>query len=112
MENLIFVFLSAFIVYSLVQISILLQQFFVKDAYCIRSFVVIALSGEMKNIEFMIRKYMLKYSLDNKTQVMFIDVGLDSQSRFICEKFCKNHSGVFFCRNSQVYSILESALKI
>lgn len=112
MENVIFIILSVFIIYCLVQISVLLQQFLVKDAHSVRSLVVVALSGKMEDVEFVVRKYLLKYRVDRKTQIVLVDMGLDDQTRNICERFCRTHSGIIFCSNSQLNSILEANLMV
>ena len=110
MESLIFLCLSVFIIYSLVQISILLQQFLVRDSSKVNSYVIVALAGKIPDMEFVARKYMLKYRLDSKMQIVFIDIGLDSESRTICEKFCKTHSGVVFCSDGSIYKNLKRRL--
>lgn len=110
MESLLFLCLAVFIIYILIQISIFLQQFLVRDASSLSSYVVVALSGKIPDMEFVARKYMLKYRLDSKTQVVFIDVGLDSKTKMICEKFCKDHSGVVFCRNKLLYKHLKESI--
>lgn len=108
MENLIFLILSVFIIYSLVQISILLRQFLVKEASSVQCFVVVALSGKMEDAEFVARKYLLKYCVGRKTQVILLDMGLENQAKMICERFCRTHSGIMFCPSGQLNSILQA----
>ena len=92
----------------------LLQQFLVKDSRSVRSLVVVALSGKMEDVEFVVRKCILKYKyrLDRGTQIVLVDMGLDEQARFVCERFCRTHSGLIFCLSSQLNSILESNLMV
>lgn len=112
MENLIFLCLSVFIIYSLVQISCLLQQFLVSEAQSVRSFLVVALSGKMDDVEVVARKYMLKCKFDKQMQLVLVDVGLDDKARKICERFCQTHSEIIFCLNNQLSSILQSTFYV
>ncbi len=110
MGSLFFVILIVVIICCLIQILRIMQKFLVSESSSVKSFVVVVLSGKIDDIEFVARKYMLKYYLANNMQVVFVDCGLDEVSRVVCEKFCSNRSGIELCPKNQIYSYLKGTI--
>lgn len=75
------------------------------------SFKIIVLKGEIKDIEFLIRKQLFKNKfLKDETDLIFLDAGLDKKTKEILLKLCQTYN-FKVCEKKNVYTILQSEIK-
>ena len=77
----------------------------------IDSLVLILVSGHIEDIELLGRKYIAKYKVIGcfeKVRMVFLDVGLDEETRSLCERFCKSNDSFTLCDKKQFYEMLQS----
>ena len=72
---------------------------------------IISLKGHLEDVEFLIRKQMFKNkNLKNKPDLIFLDLGLDSETKKILLKFCQAHN-FKLCEKNEVYDLLKNKIK-
>ncbi len=74
-------------------------------------FVLIPISGHLEDVEFLIRKHLLKNKNINQYEdVIFLDVGLDGETKKILNKIYKSYNFTL-CENNEVYDILRNKIE-
>lgn len=72
---------------------------------------IIGLKGHLKDIEFLLRNQIFKEkNLKNKTNLIFLDLGLDQETKKIVLNFCKTYN-FKICEKKQVYALLKNKIK-
>lgn len=64
--------------------------------------IIIPVYGHCENLEFIVRKIMVKYSWTQKsrrTKIIFINNGADRETLEICERFARSGRGTFVLKN-------------
>ena len=82
-----------------------------KDFKNCYNFKIIGLKGNLKDIEFLIRKQMFENkNLKNKTDLIFLDLGLEPETKKILLKLCQAHN-FKVCEKKDVYALLKDKIK-
>lgn len=73
---------------------------------------VIPLSGRVEEIELLVRDLL---SLKHRNQlkqdaIVLVDVGMDDETRDICEKMSKDNSGIVVCDDCQLENLLQRSI--
>ena len=79
-----------------------------------RSLVLIPVSGHIENIELLARKYLAKYKINpyfKKTNIIFVDNGLDNETRQVFSKLQIQNHNFTLCNKFQVYALLGEIIK-
>ena len=72
---------------------------------------IVGLKGNLKDIEFLIRKQIFKdKNSTNKTDLFFLDLGLNPETKKIVLKFCQAHN-FKICEKKEVYDLLKQKIK-
>ena len=78
------------------------------------NFVLIPISGHIDDIELLARKYSTKYKINGcfkGTKIVFIDSGLDEETKNICERFCDNKDNFTLCNKLEFYAMLKNEIE-
>lgn len=96
--------LSLIYFFNLIQHVLFYKAKDFKNCYNLK---IIALKGHLEDVEFLIRKQLFKNkNLKNKTDLIFLDLGLDPETKKIILKFCQAHN-FKICEKKEVYDLLK-----
>lgn len=73
---------------------------------------VIPLSGHVEEMELLVRDLLSSQRWNRAQQdaIVLVDVGLDVETRNICEKITKDHSGIVLCDDCQLKNLLQRSI--
>ncbi|MDE5852847.1 MAG: hypothetical protein K2G97_02255 [Oscillospiraceae bacterium] len=100
--------LAAFI--GFIHIFDVIEMWIIRSNQPVNSIVIVPLEGHIDEIEILAREFRSKYRKNDNTSLLFVDVGMDKETRDICETFCGDYSDVLLCDDCQVYNLLKMSI--
>lgn len=73
---------------------------------------LVPLNGHIEEVEILVRDLISSQHWNHKEQgtIVLVDIGLDEETRDICEKISKDHSGIIVCDNCELKNLLQISI--
>lgn len=75
---------------------------------------IIPLNGHVENVEYIIRSAIAEIDIKksyNKSNIILINVNIDSETKKICELMCSKFPCITICKKDELTNIIRSILK-
>ena len=105
-----FVFCGFFLfvlIIGFIHIVSIFEKWVLKSKIPANIIIIIPISGHMEEMEMLAREYKAKYKHNEKVSLLFLDMGMDKETRDICEIFCADNRNFILCYYHQIDNILR-----
>ena len=100
------IFLFVFTI-GFVEILNITERWIVRSKKPPNSIIIIPLYGHMEEIELLAREFKAKFKRNEGANLLLLDMGMDKETRDICEIFCADNRNFILCYYHQIDNILR-----
>ena len=105
------IFLFIFTV-GFVEILNITERWVVRSKRPPSSIIIIPLCGHMEEIEMLAREFKAKFRRNDRANLLLLDMGMDKETRDICEIFCADNRNFILCYYHQIDNILRKNVAV
>lgn len=106
------VFFLFILTIGFIHIISIFEKWVFKSKIPVNIIIIIPISGHMEEIEMLAREYKAKYKHNEKVNLLFLDMGMDKETRNICELFCADHTDIMLCDYYQFHNLFQKNIVI
>ena len=110
-----FVFCGFFLfilIIGFIHIFSMFEKWVLKSKIPTNIIIIIPISGHVEEMEMLAREYKAKYKHNEKVSLLFLDMGMDKETRNICELFCADHTDIMLCDYCQFHNLFKKNINI
>ena len=114
LEWLLYGIILFFALYGIVQFIQMLKTTVLRPRKIYNSVYILPLKGHVGEIENIVRftRNEIIASKEEHTMLVILDLGLDVECSAICDRLCKDLSGVCICKKDELSTVLEQNINL